>query len=130
MLVLSTRINDKILLPNSETAIEVVAIQSGSVRLGISAPEEVRVLREEAPECGIPWAPVEEAPTLQNIKKLIDKRLEIAREGLSEARQCLRDGRDEDARMLMEKIDEDLHLLRRRVRREAEKAEAHCGLGI
>ena len=34
MLVLSTRLNEKILLPDSNTSIEVVAIQSGTVRLG------------------------------------------------------------------------------------------------
>jgi carbon storage regulator CsrA len=134
MLVLSTRLKEKILLPDVNTAIEVVSIQSGSVRLGISAPEDVRILRENVPDKVAEWGPEpeaeESAPTLQDVKRLIDKRLEIAREGLSEARKCLRNGQEEDARVLLEKIDEDLHLLRRRVRREVEKAEAPCGLGI
>jgi carbon storage regulator CsrA len=134
MLVLSTRLNDKILLPDSKTTIEIVAIQSGTVRLGITAPEDVRILREGVPDRVAEWGPdpadEDQAVTLQNIRKLIDKRLEIAREGINQARQCLRNGQDEDARVLMEKIDEDLHLLRRRVRREVEKAESPCGLGI
>jgi carbon storage regulator CsrA len=134
MLVLSTRLNDKIHLPDIQATIEVVAIQSGTIRLGISAPESVRVLREGIPDRVAEWGPAPEdegeLPTLQNIKRLIDKRLEIAREGLSQARQRLRDGFEEDARVLMEKVDEDLHLLRRRVRREIEKADSPCGIGI
>jgi carbon storage regulator CsrA len=133
MLVLSTRLNEKILLPDTQTTIEVVAIQSGTVRLGISAPEEVRVLREGIPDRLAEWGPEptspDEAPTLHAIKRLLDKRLEIAREGLSEARQCLHAGQEEDARVLLEKVDEDLHLLRRRLRREIEKTESlSCGI--
>jgi carbon storage regulator CsrA len=133
MLVLSTRLHEKIILPDSQTTIEVVAIQSGTVRLGISAPEEVRVLREGIPDRVAEWGvePVleDEVPTLRAVKRLLDKRLEIAREGLSEAQQCLRSGREEDARVLLEKVDEDLHLLRRRLRRELERAESlSCGI--
>jgi carbon storage regulator CsrA len=133
MLVLSTRLNEKVLLPEAQTTIEVVAIQAGTVRLGISAPEEIRVLREGIPDRVAEWGPepatADEGPTLHAIKRLLDKRLEIAREGLSEARQCLRAGQEEDARVLLEKVDEDLHLLRRRLRREIEKAESlSCGI--
>jgi carbon storage regulator CsrA len=134
MLVLSTRLNEKILLPDSKTSIEVVAIQSGTVRLGITAPEDVRILRENVPDRVAEWGPEPgregRSPTIQDVKQLIDRRLEIARKGIHEANKCLRAGQDEEARVLLEKIDEDLHLLRRRVRREVEKAEAPCGLGI
>jgi len=133
MLVLSTKPSEKILLPDSQITLEVVAIQTGSVRLGISSPADVRVLREGAPVCQSDWAPVEpgpdEVPSLPMLRKLLDKRLDIAREGISEARALLRGGHEEDARVLLEKVDEDLHLLRRRVRREFEKAEPMtCGV--
>jgi carbon storage regulator CsrA len=133
MLVLSTRPSEKILLPDSQTTIEVVAIQSGSVRLGISAPDDVRVLRENLPDRQAEWGPAEpaadEAPSLPMLRRLMEKRLEIAREGIREARQLLRAGLEEDAHVLLEKVDEDLHLLRRRVRREFEKAETMtCGV--
>ena len=133
MLVLSTRLNEKVLLPEARTTIEVVAIHSGTVRLGITAPEEIRVLRQGIPDRVAEWGPetetVEELPTLHAIKRLLDKRLEIARKGINEARQCLRAGQEEDARVLLEKVDEDLHLLRRRLRREIEKAETlSCGI--
>ena len=131
MLVLSARINDKILLPDLHASIEVVAIQSNTIRLGISAPDDVRVLREGLPDRVAEWGspePAAEAPTLEALKRLLDKRLEIARKGIDQAHHCLSRGQEEDAQMLLEKVDEDLNLLRRRVRREIEKAEAmSCG---
>ena len=90
---------------------------------------------EGLPDRVAEWGPEPRAeddePTLNNLKHLIDKRLEITRRGINEARQCLRAGREEDARVLLEKVDEDLHLLRRRVRREVDRTEgSHCGIGI
>src|SRR5262249_45209799 len=131
MLVLSARPSEKILLPDARASIEVVAIQSNTVRLGISAPEDVRILREGLPdrvaEWGLPEG-AEDASLLTALQRLLAKRLETAGEGINQARQSLRRGQEEDARMLLEKVDEDLHLLRRRVRREIEKAEAlTCG---
>src|SRR5438876_11472990 len=82
MLVLSTRLNEKIFLPDSNTAIEVVAIQSNTVRLGISAPEDVRILRENVHDKVAEWGPEpvpeDRVPTLQDVTRPIDKRLEIA----------------------------------------------------
>lgn len=116
MHVLSTRPSEKIVLPETKTTIEVVAIQSGSVRIGITTPEEVRVVHEDRP--------VAEADSdLPALKRLLEKRLEIARTGLNEARQLLRAGFDDDARVILEKVDEDLHLLRRRIHRDFEGAD-------
>jgi carbon storage regulator CsrA len=47
MLVLSRRRKEKIILPGLNVTIQVVAIKPGVVRLGIEAPSEVAVLREE-----------------------------------------------------------------------------------
>ncbi len=47
MLVLSRRINEKLLIPCIETAVQVLSIQGGQVRLGVEAPPEVAVFREE-----------------------------------------------------------------------------------
>jgi carbon storage regulator CsrA len=47
MLVLSRRLHEKVVLPSLGVTIEVRAIRCGAVRLGIVAPPEVRVLREE-----------------------------------------------------------------------------------
>jgi carbon storage regulator CsrA len=126
MLVLSSRVREKIVFPAIRTAIQVVSVQAGMVRLGIEAPEEVRVLREALPDREAEWGPPPEAlaePSPLRLNQLVDRRLEVARLGLRELRQRLRAGHAEDAETILAKLDEDLNLLRRRVWREAEQAE-------
>jgi carbon storage regulator len=47
MLILSRRLGEKIVVPECGLSVAVVGIQGNRVRLGISAPPEVAVLREE-----------------------------------------------------------------------------------
>jgi carbon storage regulator CsrA len=47
MLVLSRRPQEKILLPNLGTSIEILGVKGDRVRLGIEAPPEIKVLRDE-----------------------------------------------------------------------------------
>jgi carbon storage regulator len=47
MLILTRRLGERIMVPGCQLTITVCAIQGRSVRLGISAPAEVQVLREE-----------------------------------------------------------------------------------
>ena len=47
MLVLSRKVGEKILVPQCDLAITVVAIEGNTVRLGIKAPSELGVYREE-----------------------------------------------------------------------------------
>ena len=47
MLVLSRKVGERIVLPSCELAIMVVAVEGNRVRLGISAPADVAVYREE-----------------------------------------------------------------------------------
>ena len=47
MLVLSRRLREKIEIPGLNITIQVVAIKPGVVRIGIEAPPDVRVFREE-----------------------------------------------------------------------------------
>lgn len=128
MIVLHTRANEKILFPDVATSIEVVAIQAGSVRLAIRAPEHTHIVRENSQEP--PAGPAaEEAVSPPMLKRLLEKRIDIAREGIDQARQKLRAGLEEEAKVLLEKVDEDLHLLRRRIRREFEKTDTlSCGV--
>ncbi len=56
MLVLSRKLKEKIVLPTVSITIQVVKIKRGVVRLGIDAPPEVTVLREEVPDRASEWA--------------------------------------------------------------------------
>jgi carbon storage regulator len=47
MLVLSRRIGEKIVVPACELTITLVAIRGNRVRLGIAAPGDIAVYREE-----------------------------------------------------------------------------------
>ncbi len=61
MLVLSRKIGEKILVPDCDVEITVVAVVGNRVRIGVSAPDDVEVHREEiwrairsASEVGVP----------------------------------------------------------------------------
>ncbi len=47
MLVLARRLHEKIILPTLDTTIQVVGLQGNMVRLGIEAPRDVTIYREE-----------------------------------------------------------------------------------
>ena len=47
MLVLSRKLGERILVPHCELAVTVLAVEGNAVRLGISAPEDIAVYREE-----------------------------------------------------------------------------------
>jgi carbon storage regulator len=63
VLVLSRRLEEKIVLPGLGVTIEVVSIQPGVVRLGIDAPTEVTILRSELVERAAEWEKPEPLPT-------------------------------------------------------------------
>jgi two-component system, OmpR family, response regulator len=129
MLVLSRRTHEKILFPGLNITVEVVSIKSGSVRLGITAPPEVPVLRGELPDRVAEWGPAKPQPArpdaesrLQRINRLIGNRLRINRMGLAEVRRQVRLGRPEEAEMLLGKIEEDVQMLERRLEGEIGQA--------
>jgi carbon storage regulator len=47
MLVLSRRLNEKLVLPEVGVTVSVLAVKGGSVRIGIEAPPRVSIWREE-----------------------------------------------------------------------------------
>jgi carbon storage regulator len=47
MLVLSRKIGERILVPHCELAVTVLAVEGKAVRLGIAAPQDIDVYREE-----------------------------------------------------------------------------------
>ena len=47
MLVLTRKIGERIVVPHCEMTVTVISVEGKAVRLGISAPAEVEVYREE-----------------------------------------------------------------------------------
>lgn len=47
MLVLSRRVNEKIVLPSLGVTLELLEVKGKRIRLGISAPDHVRITRYE-----------------------------------------------------------------------------------
>ena len=47
MLVLSRKLGERIVVPSCELSITVVSIEGNTIRLGITAPPEIGVYREE-----------------------------------------------------------------------------------
>jgi carbon storage regulator CsrA len=47
MLVLTRRVNEKVVLPSLGVTVQVLSVGEGRVRLGVAAPADVKVLREE-----------------------------------------------------------------------------------
>jgi carbon storage regulator len=60
MLVLSRKTGERILLPDYQLAITVVAVEGNRVRLGIAAPLDVAVYREEL--WNQQWSPTHRLP--------------------------------------------------------------------
>jgi carbon storage regulator CsrA len=126
MLVLTRRINERIVLPELHTTIQIVGITPNQVRVGIDAPAEVRILREEVPDHMTGWHQDEHEPSLDplsplsliQLSQLLQKRLEVARKGLQSAREQMASGDLEDAGDTLDHLDEDLQLLRTRMQKE------------
>jgi carbon storage regulator CsrA len=123
MLVLSRRVNEKIVFPGVGATVQVVSLKPGVVRLGIEAPPDVTVLRAEVRDRQAEWA--EPAPAaaahpgaeeeLRQLRRLVRQRLEVARTGLAALERQIADGRSADAAETLRRIDEDLQLLEGRV---------------
>lgn len=129
MLVLSRRPNEKIVFPATHTSVQVVSIKPGVVRLGIDAPPDVQVLREEIHDRVAQWRAPEgqdSSPGVQSkfreLNHLLRNRFHVARLGLAVVRRQLQAGQTEDAEATLTKIEEDFELLQKRLKGEVENA--------
>jgi len=119
MLVLSRRLHEKILIPGMNIAITVVGFKPGQVRLGIEAPPEVTVLREEVPdrvaEWGTPNMLASCGPSvelrLRKMNLLLRTRLRAGRADLKLLRRQLDLGMTADAQVTLDKMEEEFQLL-------------------
>jgi carbon storage regulator CsrA len=125
MLVLSRRINDKLLFPSINTAVQILSVKCGTVRLGIEAPPEVPVLRAElqnrAPKRdATPSLAALAESRLRTLRHLLRNRLSVTTVGLGVLRQQVQAGLTADMERTIAKMEEDMQLLRQRLESEAE----------
>ena len=110
MLVLSRRVNERLVIPCIEATIQVVAAKPGVVRLGIEAPPQVEVYREEVyqarRERGLPDAATANA-RLDQLRQLVRGRLTGIGLGLALVRRCSRVGTNEGVEAAAEKVERD-----------------------
>lgn len=110
MLVLARRPHEKVVLPDCQTTIEVVRIHGNQVRLGITAPEHVRVLRHELAECNTALQPRSkaEAETVRRMRHLLRNQLQTSTVGLALLRRQLEMGSWDDAEATLAKLENEL----------------------
>jgi carbon storage regulator CsrA len=122
MLVLSRRLNEKLVFPSIPATIQVVTIKPGAVRLGIDAPPEVTVLREEVRDRSAQWQATNpaqhEVEPPARLSRLLRDRLRITASGLALLRRQLEIGRRDDAALTLDKLEEELQMLRERLEAE------------
>jgi carbon storage regulator len=56
MLVLTRKLGQRLVIGNSIT-VTVLHVESGNVQLGIQAPPQLKILRQELQACSIGWQP-------------------------------------------------------------------------
>jgi carbon storage regulator CsrA len=121
MLVLSRRPNEKLMFPGIQTSVQVVSIKPGVVRLGIEAPENVAVYRQELlermPDKPVPAAaPGEQAiHQLKELSHAVRNRLNAASIGLALLRRQVKAGMSSACETTLEKIEQEFRMLRERV---------------
>jgi carbon storage regulator len=64
MLVLARRLHEKIIMPSLDITIQVVALHGNMVRLGIEAPRDVGIFREEVYDPAVQPTPIDESPAV------------------------------------------------------------------
>ncbi len=89
MLVLARRLHERIILPTLDITIQVVALQGNMVRLGIEAPREVGVYREEVYDPTVVASPADEPPNNLGISVALLQRQLPAGSLSPDARQTL-----------------------------------------
>jgi carbon storage regulator CsrA len=119
MLVLSRKLNERIVFPGIDAKVQVLGIKTGVVRLGIEAPPEVSVLREEVLNSGRQRAVPPPPPDVPHrLTHLIRNRLHIAAVGTTLLRRQLELGLTEAATDTLEQIEGELQALEQRIEAE------------
>jgi carbon storage regulator CsrA len=121
MLVLSRKLNERLVFPAFGTFIQVLGVRSNTVRLGIEAPSTVEVLREElyAAKRSFAAEADQSATDEQPLAELVLKRLDIAAEGLQILADQLGTGLAAEALSTLEGIKQEVDFMRARIHEPA-----------
>jgi carbon storage regulator CsrA len=120
MLVLSRRLSQKIVFPAIQTTVQVVAVKPGVVRLGIDAPENIGVYREELLERNdVQLQPAAADKLLSKdaahqLKHLLNNRLNASTIGVALLRRQLELGLTGEMAATLDKIEDNLKTIRER----------------
>ncbi len=130
MLVLTRRLKERIVFPSIPAEVQVLGIKGGQVRLGIEAPPQITVVREE-----LTGRPENEnvAETIcsaspESSREFVHRlrnRLNDVGLNLAILRQRVRQDQAESADLIIDRIEEELRLLRQ----ELEEALTRIGAG-
>jgi two-component system, OmpR family, response regulator len=125
MLVLTRRLQEKIVFPTVNATVQVIAVKGGAVRLGIEAPPEVPIQRAEVRERALEWQPDGDPSgaraKLHQLSHLLQNRLNIAATGLGLLQRQLQAGMLQDAELTLGRVEDELELLRQRLEVEAQE---------
>ena len=123
MLVLSRRLNEKLLFPDSNTTIQVLHVNPGVVRLGIDAPPDVTVLRAEVPDRSADWR-----QPLPRHECVSDRWLKSASRSMGLLRLQLRAGRTKEAEAALDHMHQEIQAMRRRIAADKSSLPATAAL--
>lgn len=105
MLVLSRRSSEKLVFPTLGITVEVLGLKGQSVRLGITAPPEVRVLRAElAAEPAPASPPASASPPTSSLSHALCNRLNKISLGLQLLQRQWQAGQAEQAQATVDKL--------------------------
>ncbi len=123
MLVLARQLNERIIIPVVRATIEVVALKPNAVRLGIDAPPEVAILREEvfrraggtSADLSRPADPDAEV-RLSRIKHVLRNRLHSVALGMDLLSQPLRENPVPGLETMLQRMAEEVRTLDEQLR--------------
>src|SRR5262245_21954071 len=117
MLVLSRRVNERLLIPCIQTTVQVIAARPTGVRLGIAAPPEVTVLRAELATEAVGAVPdvLAEAGDESGLRHRLLNRLQNLSRGLALIRHCARAASVEELQTALDTMDNEFEGLRRQL---------------
>jgi two-component system, OmpR family, response regulator len=125
MLVLTRRLNEKIVFPAIHAEVQVLGMKGGQVRLGIEAPPQVAIVRDELAGRGengngsepeTSWSETPESS--REFAHQVRNRLNDIGLNLAILRQRVGQGQTESAILTINRIEEELRLMRQELERE------------